>query len=684
MTFDPLPATEALPTRLITSLSELEEALTAARRPSSHIRLGAVLVEDGVLSEADLEKALEHQKSHPHVRLGEVLCRTGITSEARIRIALARQLGIPAIDLYKVRPDPLALSKVPEHLADKHTALPVTMLGQHLVVAMADPLNQAALEELGFGVSGDAIPVVAAEAQIRDLITDVYSLADEDLLTLDSPPVAVKGEAEGSPAVVLWNELLRTAVRRGASDVHMVPRERDVEISMRIDGTVVFWRAVNLTVGAAMYSRMKSLAGLDTTKIRKPQDGHVRARLNGRRIDLRISTIPARFGESLVVRVLDPEATPRALSRIGFNRKDINAIRKMLNVSHGLCLVCGPTGSGKSTTLAAALAEVVNSGRRVLTIEDPVEYQLKGTTQIQIDERAGYTFPKVLRHVLRQDPDVIMIGEIRDEETAQIAVQAALTGHLVLSTIHADSAAAAVVRLIDMGVPDYLVRSSLIGLIAQRLVRKNCPSCLVPIREPDSPKISGKVYQGLGCRECGGLGYRGRLPVYELLPVSRTLRASIRAGVADAELLEQALAEGHRPLWRDAQVKARAKRAYWADIKALQASPFGVARPTPSITRTEAPAAPEPQSAPPYGYGTPPPWGGPPPMPGAPGGPPPAPDAAGGYGPQPMPGYPMPGYPMPGYPMLWYPMPFVMAPPAGYPSPPPTPPPAKGEDDGPE
>ena len=549
--------------------------------------IGRVLIERAGVPEAAVDEALERQRrAEPGAvpRLGEVLVGMGAASEEQVQRALAEKLGLAFVALADVQIDPAALGYVPAELARRYGAIPLAVEGRHLRVAMRDPTDTEALSVLGF-VSGLGVePVVAPGAEIQRAIEAHYgsretAVALEEIGAAGDVP-GEAGEAEEAarlaserPLVRLVHGMLLEAVRRGASDLHLRPGEREVELLLRIDGTLVPVRRFSKALLPAVVARLKVLGRMDIAERRLPQDGRTRLVDGGRGIDVRLSVLPTVNGESVAARILDTRAALRGLYELGLEGGDAVRLRALLARSYGLFLVTGPTGSGKSTTLYAALEEIRARGpANLITVEDPVEYRIAGVTQVQIDRGADLSFARVLRNLLRHDPDVIMVGEIRDRETARIAVESALTGHLVLSTLHTNDAAATVVRLLEMGVEDYLVAGTLLGVLAQRLVRRNCPACLAPERVEEAVRRALGVegdepfYRGAGCAECHGTGYRGRLAVYELLAVDAGLRTRIRAGVTAAELRAAALEAGMTALTQQALSRARARLTSLAEV----------------------------------------------------------------------------------------------------------------------
>jgi type IV pilus assembly protein PilB len=505
--------------------------------------LGQLLLDAGCLEAAALEEALSTPR-RPGERIGEVLVRTGVVAGEDVARALAQQLGLT------YAPPPLraardAIEAVQPELARAHRLLPLTLTARTLSAAVADPLVLSAVDDLRFQ-TGRRIEVMVASPDAVTEGIDAYYGGDLEELVEALPAefretgtdTAEREELERAtrraPVVRLVDHILRRAIDEGASDIHVEETGEDVRIRMRMDG--VLRQTLDLPAGSrrAVLSRLKVMAGMDISVKRRAQDGRIPLEHSGRRLTLRVSTLPVNGGEKAVVRVLDSDAAPRSLDGLGMAREDLVALRRLVARGEGVVLAAGPTGSGKSTTLFAALSELDRESRNVVTLEDPVEYRLAGASQVQVDRRAGLGFADALRAVLRQDPDVVMVGEIRDRETAEIAMAAAITGHLVLSTIHTTDAPGAITRLLNMGVPPFLVAGGLSGVVAQRLVRRVCSAC-----------------RSRGCDACGG-GYRGRTGIYQVLSLSDALRDEISRGGSSAEIRRLARETGMGTLATDA------------------------------------------------------------------------------------------------------------------------------------
>jgi type IV pilus assembly protein PilB len=491
-----------------------------------------------------------------------------ITEEALAR-ALSHQAGVPFMSVDGLIPDPRAVELVPEGFARQHMLAPVAFKGESLEILQANPFDVLALDELQRFVSRPIAVTCGTSQNVLNVIercytdrTGVNDLVREGVDALAAPQMDVATEA--SPVVRLLELLINDAIAKGATDLHVEPEDQSVRIRHRIDGVLIPSDTIPKELHAPLVSRMKVLGGLDITEQRLPQDGRISQMVNGRRVDLRVATFPTTFGEKVAIRILEKEKLVRGLAELGFTRKNHAIFRDILSKSRGIVLVTGPTGAGKTTTLYSALAYLASSERNILTVEDPVEYQIPSIRQTQIRPKAGFTFATAIRSLLRQDPDVIMIGEIRDPETAQLALRAALSGILVFSTLHTQDSAGAIPRLMDMGLEPYLLASGIVGVIAQRLMRVICPDCREEAVYP--PEVLAKVgltpdpglvlYRGRGCTRCGDTGYRGRTGAMEILVVDHAIHSLIRER-ADSRLIKQAAAAaGMQTLMDDALAKA--------------------------------------------------------------------------------------------------------------------------------
>jgi type IV pilus assembly protein PilB len=527
--------------------------------------LGEALLAAGLLTPEQLaEAARRQQETSQH--LARVILEMEVEPRREVAAAVAAHLGVEFASLPDRPPDAQLLALVPEHLARRYQTVPLEVAGGTLRLGMVDPLDVVALDDLRKVTGLDTVPVLITPEDFRlalgrypaldRAVGDVLEEVRRDEPEGEAAVGHLRAVAEEAPIVRLAHSILVQAVRQRASDIHVEPQEREVVVRFRVDGTLHRVMAVPMQAHAALVSRLKIMANLDIAERRVPQDGRIEMTLDGRAVDLRVSTVPSMWGESVVMRILDKGNAMVPIERLGFRPEARARFERLIAKPYGLILVTGPTGSGKTTTLYAALNRLNRPDVKILTIEDPVEYQLPGIVQVQVNPRAGLTFARGLRAFLRQDPDIIMLGEIRDEETARIAVQASLTGHLVLSTLHTNDAPSAVTRLADMGIEPFLVAASVLGVVAQRLVRALCVEC----REPyaPTPEVLARlglgpaeapvVYRPRGCPRCGGLGYRGRLGLYEVMTVDDALRELIVRGAGAAALREAALAAGMRTL----------------------------------------------------------------------------------------------------------------------------------------
>ncbi|MDQ7819455.1 MAG: ATPase, T2SS/T4P/T4SS family [Armatimonadota bacterium] len=550
------------------------------RRPP----LGQLLLEHELVTPDQLARALEIHRATGE-RLGRVLLDMGIVDPEHVARLLSQQIGIPYVRLAGVGLAEDVLRLLPAPLASRLQAVPLEVRDGVLTVAMVDPLDVVAVDEIR-RVTGMEVKVAVTTVRDFQAALNQYpalDVAQELVRDLPRPPAVdeervsleqLRRMAEEQPVVRLVNRLIEEAVRKRASDIHIEPQERHIRIRYRIDGVLLTRGTLPEYVHAQVVSRIKIMANMDIAERRVPQDGSFQTRVDGRPIDVRVSTIPAFYGEKAVLRLLDKSAPIYDLDKLGLSAANIARLRRIIRRPQGIFLLTGPTGSGKTTTLYAILNELNSEQVNIVTVEDPVEYQIAGITQMQVNPRAGVTFASALRHFLRQDPDIIMVGEIRDLETARIAVQAALTGHLVLSTLHTNDAPGAITRLLDMGIEPYLVASALEGVAAQRLVRVLCPKC----REPDpvgaeeararlGPQApEGAFYLARGCDFCNYTGYRGRVAVFEVAEMDEDLRRLVVNRAPHHELKEQAVAAGMTTLLQDGLAKAAAGVTSLAEV----------------------------------------------------------------------------------------------------------------------
>ena len=536
------------------------------------------------LSEADL-RAAQAKAQELNQDLGQVVVQSGLMTEEQIAQLAAEAAGVAYMDVLDYQIDPKVLELVPEAVSRKHTLLPLYRVGNALTMAMTDPWNAVAIDEVRLSTKLPIIqPVVSTASAIRQAIERHYGhkVVEEAAQQRRRPsaaeaPAAAPGRErrrpEAAPIVEpsepvgevqiakLVDALLAEALEARASDIHIEPELERVRVRFRVDGVLQEVKQLPLTLHEALSSRIKLLAKLDITEHRLPQDGSISTTIQNRQIDLRISSYPTILGENLVIRLLDHASLKLDLDVLGFAPDMLTQFRELIQRPHGIVLVTGPTGSGKTTTLYASLSQINSMEKNIMTIEDPVEYHLPLIRQTQINLKAGVTFAAGIRAILRQDPDIIMVGEIRDQETAEIAVHAALTGHLVLSTLHTNDAVGAIARLVDMGMEPFLLASTLLGVMAQRLVRKICPHCQAgsrpsPEQRQRYPDLT-VVYQGRGCRLCRKSGYRGRVGIFELFQIDEQARAMVAAKTSTDELRRYALAHGMCNLRGDGLLKVQ-------------------------------------------------------------------------------------------------------------------------------
>ena len=544
-----------------------------------HDDIGKKLIEARLIDPAALAKAQQQMKSVGG-GLTATLVKVGAISEENLLDFLSRFYGVPALDLRSFEPD-LALTRLlPSEVATKFMALPVSRSGRRLIVAMANPTNIFAIDDIKFITGYDVNPHVASEGSLKRALDRAYDSAgtmadvmksiDDELAVVEEteePEGAGVAAADEAPIVKLVNSLIFDAVRKGASDIHMEPYEKTLRVRFRIDGVLQEMMSPPFKFKAAIISRLKIMAELDIAERRVPQDGRIKIKVQGRTIDLRVSSLPTIFGEKIVMRILDKSNLNIDLEKLGFEAAAMKEFVSAIANPYGMVLVTGPTGSGKTTTLYSALSRVNTPEVNVMTAEDPVEYNLDGINQVLVNDDVGLSFAAALRAFLRQDPNIIMVGEIRDLDTASIAVKAALTGHLVLSTLHTNDAPSAIGRLVDMGIEPFLVCSSVNLVLAQRLVRRVCANCKKLITLSDevlrelqlAPEdaATGTFYLGGGCVDCGNTGYRGRQGVYEVMPLSPKLRELVLERASASEIKKMAIGEGMLTLRRDGLMKLK-------------------------------------------------------------------------------------------------------------------------------
>lgn len=561
------------------------------------IRLGDCLIQKGLLTEEQLQEALVKQKED-NSKLGETVVALGFVNEADVIDVLVEQLNIEYVDVRRIKIDESAVRLLKEDFLRKNAILPIgydPLLPNVLRVAMADPMDIITIDDISIITNLQVDPVLSTKAQINMMLDKLFGATqamkaaeqykrerekDKEKAAINMDENSADSELENSPIVQLVRSILEQGVRRRASDIHIEALEFQVRVRYRIDGSLVSIMTYDIDLLAAIVARIKIIGGMDISEKRKPQDGRIAMTVDRRDYDVRVSILPTINGEKVVMRLTSKENLTRDKKNLGFTEEELTKFDRILKNPHGIVLVTGPTGSGKSTTLYTALSELNQEDVNIITVEDPVEANMEGLNQVHVNEKAGLTFAAALRSILRQDPDIIMIGEIRDGETADIAVRAAITGHLVISTLHTNGTASTVTRLVDMGLEPYLVGDSLVGVIAQRLVKRLCPDCKKPrFMTEEEKKLLGiegeasfkkmfgtqdiyevyeklgvtsidqiQVYDPNGCESCGNTGYHGRIGTYEIMPVTNDLRIKIAAGSRADEIKRIAVEEGMHPL----------------------------------------------------------------------------------------------------------------------------------------
>ncbi len=529
------------------------------------IRIGDILVAAGAITEEQLQEALEYQKENGG-KLGSVLVELGFISNEILITLLTQQFGIDYIELTGAKIEDKVIHMVPESMVAKYKVLPIEIDPDNpniLKVAMADPNDINALDDIGLVTNMQVEPMLSTEDQINAAIDKYYGSSkameaaemfkQEQTSLTGGDEEEVNEDIENSPVVLLVKQIIEGGVRQRASDIHIEALENSVRVRYRIDGALKQVMSYDLSILPGITARIKIIGGMDISEKRKPQDGRITIMVDRKEFDVRVSILPTVYGEKTVMRLTSKEGLTKPKSALGLDEEQLKVFDGILSNPHGIILVTGPTGSGKSTTLYTSLSELNKEDVNIITVEDPVEANINGINQVQTNVKAELTFASALRSILRQDPDIIMIGEIRDGETAQIATEAAITGHLVVSTLHTNSAASTITRLVDMGIEPYIVGDAVVGVIAQRLVRRLCTSCKQPrLVADDERSFLGVpedeedvvIYEPVGCPLCNDTGYSGRIGVYEMMPVSRKLQSMIAAGATADKIEEQALSEG--------------------------------------------------------------------------------------------------------------------------------------------
>ena len=534
------------------------------------VRLGDLLVQKGIITEEQLSEALKQQKEKK-LMLGEMIVSMGFASQSQINDVLCEHLNIDFVDMREEEPDPQVLSLLDESIMRKYTLVPLRHDNNNagaLQVAMADPMNILAMDDINIITGMQVVPILANAQDINAFldkafgqqqaqnIVELYKREQEDNnKEAEKENNARREEIENAPIVVLINNIIEQAVRQRASDIHIEPMEKTVRVRYRIDGNLKEIMKYDNALLGAITTRLKIMSGMDISEKRKPQDGRITTTVDRREYDIRVSNLPTVYGEKVVMRIASKEGFNVDISKLGLTERDRKVFQDILRNPHGIILVTGPTGSGKSTTLYTALSELNTEDVNIITVEDPVEANIDGINQVQVNTKANLTFASALRSILRQDPDIIMIGEIRDSETAEIAVRASITGHLVVSTLHTNSTASSVARLEDMGVESYLIADSMVGIIAQRLVRRLC-ECKKPkeatVEEKqllgvDTDK-SCTIYEPCGCKLCNNTGYYGRMGIYEIMKISPAIKRLISKNADAEDIKNQAVKEGMNTL----------------------------------------------------------------------------------------------------------------------------------------
>jgi len=555
------------------------------------LKIGEMLLRAGLITEKDLEEALKRQKETGK-RLGSTLVEMGVINEKTLVKFLAKQLGVPPVDLSTLKTIPEdVLSLIPPETAYRYQILPLARKGNVLFLAMVDPANEKIIKEIEFITALKVSPAIALESALNEALKKFYpqmetiiqevkkeeekdeiKVALEDFELIETEVEEEREEdlkklGEDTTITKIVNHIIIQAVKMKASDIHIEPYERTLRIRYRIDGVLREVMNPPYYMKAGIVARIKLLSNMDIAERRKPQDGRINMKVDNRVIDFRVSVIPTVYGEKVVMRILDKSGLQLDLTKLGFEEEDLKKFEKAIHSPYGIILVTGPTGSGKTTTLYSALSTINTPDKQIITVEDPVEYNIEGINQVQVNREAGLDFAQALRAFLRQSPDVILVGEIRDHETAEIAIRAALTGHLVFSTIHTNDAPTTIDRLIDLGIKPYLIASGVILIQAQRLVRKICRNCIEEtyydekiikqLGVPENLLKDMKFYKGRGCEICGRTGYKGRIGIFEVMPITPSLRELILRGASSDEIREKAREEGMHTLREDGIIKIK-------------------------------------------------------------------------------------------------------------------------------
>ncbi|PKL42538.1 MAG: type II secretion system protein GspE [Candidatus Riflebacteria bacterium HGW-Riflebacteria-1] len=553
--------------------------MSAKPAPQQRKRLGDILVEAGLITSEQLQEALSKQKILGK-RLGKVLVETGMTNEDSIATTLARQMNIPYLNLNEMTVPPEVLTTIPEGIVRSHNLLPVHLTGNLLQISMADPLDVFIIDEIHYQTGYELEVAISPESQVEAAIRHYYGTSDSlqnavdniaaersSEVTLDESfftTFDLGGEEQSVPIINLVNTIIQQAINDRASDIHIEPDEEIIRVRYRIDGILNELMKAPKSIQSELLSRLKIMAQMDISEKRLPQDGRIKVKVQNKSIDLRVSSLPTVYGEKIVIRILDKSRMQLTLDQVGFDQDLLELFKTLSSSPNGIFLMTGPTGSGKTSTLYAAINFIRNGQINITTVEDPVEYLIPSINQVQVRPEIGLTFARTLRSILRQDPNVILIGEIRDFETAQIAIESALTGHLVFSTLHTNDAASAVTRLIEMGVEPYLVASAVIGVGGQRLVRKICPSCKTCYK-PEGEALDllkehghadAQLFSGKGCLTCRRTGYSGRTAIHEIMTINEEIHSLILKSVSARDIRHASINAGMRTMRIDGVLKA--------------------------------------------------------------------------------------------------------------------------------
>ena len=558
-------------------------------------QIGELLLQENVITADQLEAAQEHQQKHGG-RLDSVLINLGFVQDDDVTSVLSKKYGVPSINLSFFEINQAAIQLIPSDVAQKYMIIPLSRVGSTLTIATSDPTNVFVMDDIKFMTGFNVEPVLASESAIFEAIEKYYgtqhsielkkvydqiSDVDKDAVELDLDTASEEDEvsldelqrsSEEAPIIRLVNLILSDSLRKGASDIHIEPYEKDFRVRFRIDGILYHMMTPPLRLKDAIISRVKIMAKMDISEKRLPQDGRIKIRTTfnekKKEIDYRVSSLPTLFGEKIVLRILDKDTLPLDMTKLGFEEESLRKVEEAILKPYGMVLVTGPTGSGKTSTLYSALNRLNTSETNIMTAEDPVEYNFRGINQVQIREQIGLTFASALRSFLRQDPNIILVGEIRDFETTEIAIKAALTGHLVLSSIHTNDAPSTISRMLNMGIEPFLVATSVHLICAQRLIRKICPSCKTEINTPlqaltkagfsQEEAKNVQAYKGDGCKTCNGTGYKGRIGMYEVLEVSESIQELILVGASAQEIRHKAIEEGMLTLRQSGLEKIKA------------------------------------------------------------------------------------------------------------------------------